>query len=209
MANKQVKKQQQNQRREKLLRDALNQTLRLHIVSVIIIVLAFLMLLVSFTSIYNSTDGSTEVSVSGWSFFFCGLTGDFESSQEIYGSIGVFYYWAPQITRIVASLTLIAAAAMLLNLVCEVVTLVAKMHFVTLLSMFFGLVAVALFIAVYAVQFSFAEPVIYDSPSYCNGNTACSIQSSAFLPAVILIASEAVEVIICVKLRCARKNYGE
>lgn len=212
MANKKNGREQLAARRERLYKEACNATSRLHIISICVIVFALLMLLVSFTSIHNTTmndgAGGTEVSVSGWSFFLAGLTGDFEAAQKIYGAIGVFYYWAPEITKTLSMLMIIAVFAIVLTLVLEIVTLVTKQHFLTVISMLFGALGAALLMVVYVRQFAYTNPVVLNTPSYCNGNTACSIRSAALIPFVVLLLFEAVDVFVCLKLRKAKRDYA-
>lgn len=217
MANKRNNNvKQQAERRARFYREECNKTSHLHIASIIIVAFAFLMLLVDFTSIYNGgADSSTgkvigtEVGVSGWSFFFAGLTGDFESAESVYGNIGVFYYWAPQITENICMVVIFAVFSLAVTLALEIITLSTKQHFLTVAAMAFGLLSAVLFVVIYVLQASYLAPVVRDTPSYCNGNTACCIKSAALVPFVVMLVYEAFDVFICKKLLQAKKAYGD
>lgn len=189
MANKTTenqKKQLAEQKRRERYDMARNKTRYYHIICIALCALALLLFFVNFAEVYN-TDAGVEVKVSGWSFFLAGITGNYSSSDSVYGDLAVpFYYYAKLWCKGIGVLAVIAVFLTLVLIVLEVIIVVTKKHSLTYAAVFFGFIDTVLLLAIFIVALYMKEAKILSV--YCSGNPACSIRSYAVLPLLAVLA---------------------
>ena len=168
-------------------------------------VFTLLLMFVTFADVYNSAPGvGVEVKVSGWSFVMSGLTGNFTSTESIYGDMAMpFYYYATEWCETVATCSFIAVGVIILNIVLQIFAGIKKLHILNVVSAVLSLVATILLIVCYAQGLAMKNGGILSI--YCGGNPLCSIRSFAIFPAIISLGGVVVSTIATAEYMKASK----
>ena len=162
-------------------------------VHVVVLLLCFL----PFVGIYNSVMPGIEIQVNGWNALFCCLTGNYTATGALYGNMDIFNYYAADACH---SLGIFGMIAMLVLIVAFAVTLAAaigKQPMLCLCAFVLDLAAVVLLILAYRSGMAVAQSNIIEV--YCQSNPACSVESYATLPAVLMLACVVLQGIAAVK----------
>ena len=162
-------------------------------VHVVVLLLCFL----PFVGIYNTDMPGIEIQVNGWNALFCGLTGNYTATGALYGNMDIFNYYAADACH---SLGIFGMIAMLVLIVAFAVTLAAaigKQPMLCLCAFVLDLAAVVLLILAYRSGMAVAQSNIIEV--YCQSNPACSVESYATLPAVLMLACVVLQGIAAVK----------
>ena len=166
----------------------------LPLLSLLIAGVLLLMMLVNWAAVYNTNSG-IEVKVSGFQCVRAGISGNYTSADAAYGDIAVpFNYYAAGETHSLCTVSVIVLFVIVAHLVVLLfATITNKQGVFNLLGIVFSLAEFSLFIACYAVALSMKDASILST--YCNGNPACSIVSTAIVPALVAFFSVAVPVL--------------
>lgn len=162
-------------------------------VHVVVLLLCFL----PFVGIYNTDMPGIEIQVNGWNALFCGLTGNYTATGALYGNMDIFNYYAANACH---SLGIFGMIAMLVLIVAFAVTLAAaigKQPMLCLCAFVLDLAAVVLLILAYRSGMAVAQSNIIEV--YCQSNPACSVESYATLPAVLMLACVVLQGVAAVK----------
>ena len=162
-------------------------------VHVVVLLLCFL----PFVGIYNTDMPGIEIQVNGWNALFCGLTGNYTATGALYGNMDIFNYYAADACH---SLGIFGMIAMLVLIVAFAVTLAAaigKQPMLCLCAFVLDLAAVVLLILAYRSGMAVAQSNIIEV--YCQSNPACSVESYATLPAVLMLACVVLQGVAAVK----------
>ena len=203
MANKkrknEIRQAYQRKAQEQKFEAAVKKIFIYPCIALAINVLVLVLLFVTFADIYNSSSSvGVEVSVSGWSFVMSALTGNYTSVEPIYGDIAMpFYYYAAEWCQTIGTCALLAAIAVILTLVVQLVTVIRKNHVLNLISLALSVVSFVLLIVCFAKGIDMINSDII--PIYCGGNPLCTIRSYAIIPALLALGGGVVSAIATVK----------
>ena len=170
------------------------RTRLLSLASLLIVGVLLLMMLVNFASVYNTNVG-TEVKISGFNCVAAGLSGNYTSSDASYGDIAVpFNYYAASQTHTLCTVSIVVLFVIVAHIVVALFAVITnKQGVFNFLTIALGLAEGVLFIVCYAVARSMKDAEILSG--YCNNNPACSIESTAILPALLAIFSLALPIL--------------
>ena len=150
-----------------------------------------------FLGIYNTDIQGIEIQVNGWNALFCGLSGQYTSTGALYGNMDIFNYYA---TDACHSLGLWGMIAMLLLVVLFAVTLATvfgKQPVLCVPAFALSLLGFVFLVLAYRSGMAVAQSNIIEV--YCQSNPACSVESYATIPAVLLLGCVVLNLIATVK----------
>ena len=182
-----------------------NGLLAFYIWSAAILAVAVLCYFFNWVYVYNSASG-IEVKVSGFSFIAATLSGNYSSTDKIYGDMAVpFYYYAKQSCLNVGGVTLAAGILNVVSIAVLIAVIITKLHSLSYVSVISSLASFVLLI----VAFVFALGMKNDDilSVYCGGNPKCSIESLAIIPALVTAAALVVQCFAALKLFKAQMQY--
>ena len=165
-------------------------------------VIALLSFFANFVEIYLQGYG-VEQSTSGWAFIAALLTNGYSSPTLSPSLANVFYVFAEDWCAPLATVALLGALVLIINLAVQIVTLVKKLNVLNAVSAVLGLLAAILLIVCYAKGLDMKNANILSD--FCGGNPNCSIKSYAIVPAILAIGSAAVNAFAAVKTMQASK----
>ena len=194
MANKKsVEIRKQNARRDDLI--SARKKLRVFPVATLVLaVILLLLFLTNWAAIHNSADGSIEVKFTGFQSISAGLSGNYKSADEAsFGNLSTFYYFVPSAVRTLCLLTVVTLFVLIVQgIVSLFAAITNKQGAFNVVGVVLAAAEAGLFIACYAVARSMNDPMV---AGYCKGNPACSVQSTAILPALFAILSLALPIL--------------
>lgn len=186
MANKRLNEQRIRKEKELRFNKECAKLTVFPIIALIGMVAIMLLFLVDWANIYNTKIVGKEVSISGFNCLFSGLTGNYSSSDAIYGDMAIpFYYYAKSYCENLSILTLISAVIFLLLLVSQLVGIFTKKHILNIISAALGILLTIMLIACFVIALDMSNSKILSV--YCGGNPACFIQSYAIIPAIVAL----------------------
>ena len=185
MANKKsVEQRKQTARAEALL--AKRKKLRVFpLISLVMTVVLLLLMLTNWAAIYNSDTGKNDLEYTGYQSVSAGLSGNYKSADiNAFGEIATFYGFVPDKVKTLSLLSVIVLFVLVVHGLIELFAVITnKQSAFNVLGVIFTVASAGLFIACYAVARSMDGVMI---AAFC-GNPACSVQSSAIIPAVFAI----------------------
>lgn len=194
MANKKsVEIRKQNARRDDLL--VARKKLRVFpVIALVLAVILLLLFLTNWAAIHNSADDSIEVKFTGFQSISAGLSGNYKSADEAsFGNLSTFYYFVPSAVRTLCLLTVVTLFVLVVQgIVSLFAAITNKQGAFNVIGVVLAAAETGLFIACYAVARSMNDPMV---DGYCKGNPACSVQSTAILPALFAILSLALPIL--------------
>ena len=194
MANKKYKemnmqKEQERIRKEKeerFTKTCNKELTKFPIIAMVGLAVLLLLFFVDWAYIYNTDIGGKEVSISGFNCLFSGLTGNYTSSDSIYGDMAIpFNYYASAQCENLSIMTLISAVILLILLVCQLVTVITKQHMLNILCAIISVLLSIMLIVCFSMALGMKDSKIL--PIYCGGNPACSIKSYTIIPAIVAL----------------------
>ncbi len=159
----------------------------------VVLLLCFL----PFVGIYNTDIPGIEIQVNGWNALFCGLSGNYTATGALYGNMDIFNYYAADACH---GLGLWGMIAMLVLVVAFAVTLAAaigKQPVLCICAFVLDLAGFVFLVLAYRSGMAVAQSNIIEV--YCQSNPACSVESYATIPAVLMIANIVLHGIAAVK----------
>lgn len=153
--------------------------------------------LLSFVAIYNTDIQGTEIKVSGWNALFCGLTGSYTTPGSLYGNMDIFNHFAPDASHAIGLWGMIA---MLLLVVLFAVTLAAvfsKQPALCVCAFVLSLLGFVALVLAYRSGLAVRQSNIL--VEYCQSNPACSVESYATFPAVLLLVTSVFHLVGTIK----------
>lgn len=189
---------------EKRVASVKTKTRVLSAFSLFVTVLLLLLLLTNWAAIHNSADDSIEVRFTGFQSVSAGLSGNYKSADEgSFGNLATFYYFVPSAVRTLCLLTVVTLFVVVVQGIVSLFAVITnKQGMFNVIEILFAAAEAGLFVACYAVARSMNDPMV---AGYCSGNPACSVQSTAILPALFAILSLALPVLRCVLSKKAKK----
>ena len=188
MANKRsVEQRNQTARAEALL--ASRKKLRVFpLLSLAVTVILLLLMLTNWAAIYNTDMSGNEIEFTGFQSVSAGLGSNYKSMDtDSFGHISTFYAFVPEKVRTLSLLSIIVLFVLVVHGLVEVFAIITnKQGAFNVLDVIFTAAATGLFVACYAVARSMHDAMI---SGYCNGNPACSVQSSAIIPVILALFS--------------------
>lgn len=172
-------------------------------VAIILVSVAFFFL--NWVEIYNTDiNPHIELKASGFECISAALKNNYTSADS---PLFIFYHWVHDEYNMISIdlfcwATVAAVIVMVLTVILEIVMFFTKDHSWSLITVVLTAVSsVALFIA-FGAALSVSGPILKE---YCNNNPACSINSYAIVPALIMLAAVAIEVIHYLKYKDTEK----
>ena len=153
--------------------------------------------LLPFVAIYNTDIQGTEIKISGWNALFCGLSGRYTTPGSLYGNMDIFNHFAPDASH---GIGLWGMIAMLLLVVLLAVTLAAvfgKQPVLCVCALVLSLLGFVALILAYRSGLAVRQSNIL--VEYCQSNPACSVESYATIPAVLLLVTAVFHLIATIK----------
>lgn len=150
-----------------------------------------------FLGIYNTDMPGIEIQVNGWNALFCGLSGQYTATGALYGNMDIFNYYATDACR---SLGLWGMIAMILLVVAFAVTLAAaigKQPVLCVPALALNVLGFVALVLAYRSGRAVAQSNIIEV--YCQSNPACSVESYATIPAVLMLGCVVLHAIATVK----------
>lgn len=173
-------------------------------ITAVLLAASILLFFIPWAEIFNTDIGGAEVSINGWACAIARLTGNFASTNGIYGDMAVpFYYYAPEDCEPLSLFSLIAAIGILVSLVLMVITMIKKTQALNCASLLLNIVGAVFLFLSYTTALSMNQSEIL--PQYCSSNPACSVRSFAVIPAVCMALAVIVSLIASIKYLQARK----
>ncbi|MBQ7712884.1 MAG: hypothetical protein IJT69_03600 [Clostridia bacterium] len=171
--------------------------------SLVVVILLLLLLFTNWAAIHNSADDSIEVKFTGFQSISAGLSGNYKSADEAsFGNLSTFYYFVPSAVRTLCLLTVVTLFVLVVQGVVSLFAAITnKQGAFNVIAILLAAAEAGLFIACYAVARSMNDPMV---SGYCKGNPACSVQSTAILPALFAILSLSLPVLRCILSKKAR-----
>ena len=169
------------------------RTRLLSLASLLIVGVLLLMMLVNFASVYNTNIG-IEKRITGFNCVAAGLSGNF-TDMSLYGDIAMpFNYYAASQTHTLCTVSIVVLFVIVAHIVVALFAVITnKQGVFNFLTIALGLAEGVLFIVCYAVARSMKDAEILSG--FCQGNPACSIESTAILPALLAIFSLALPIL--------------
>ena len=166
--------------------------------------LLLIFMLVNWAAVYN-TDSGIEVKISGFNCVAAGLSGNYTGTDAAFGDMAVpFHYYAESYVKTLSVLSVIVMFVSIARILVEIfASITNKQGAFNFLGIGFGAAQSALFIWCYSVALSMKDARIL--AVYCGGNPACSIVSTAILPAVFAILSISIPVLGLILSKKAKK----
>lgn len=188
MANQKSVEQRKRSAREEALIAGRKKLRIFPLVPLVMTVVLLLLMLTNWAAIYNTDMAGNEVEYTGFQSVSAGLGGNYKSMDTgSFGHIATFYAY---VGGAVKTLSLLSVVVLFVSVVHGLVQLFAvitnKQGAFNVLDILFTLAEAGLFIGCYAVARSMNAEMI---AGYCNGNPACSVQSSAIVPAILALFS--------------------
>ena len=186
MANKKsVEQRKQTARTEALL--AKRRKLRVFpLISLVMTVILLLLMLTNWAAIYNTDIPGNEIEYTGFQSVSAGLGGNYKSMDtSSFGHIATFNAYAGSAVKTLSLLSVIVLFVLVVHGLTELFAVITnKQSAFNVLDVIFTAASAGLFIGCYAVSVSMNDVMI---AGYCKGNPACSVQSSAIIPAILAI----------------------
>lgn len=158
---------------------------------------ALLACVLPFLGIYNTDMPGIEIQVNGWNALFCGLSGQYTATGSLYGNMDIFNYYAPDACH---SLGLWGMIAMLLLVVAFAVTLAAaigKQPVLCVCALALNVLGFVALVLAYRSGMAVAQSDIIEI--YCQSNPACSVESYATIPAVLMLVPTVLHLVATIK----------
>ena len=193
MANKRTREESIRREQERIRQEKeqgakkLYAGLKYYSIAALVGTMAILLLFLgNWVYIYNTDIGGSEVAISGFDCFFAGLTGNYTSTDKLYGDMAVpFYYYAASDCIDLSVITVVSMALLVLLLISQLVTVVSRKYVGHLISLFLGLLLAVMLIVCFIMALGMGDSKILSI--YCSGNPACSIRSLAIVPALVAL----------------------
>ena len=195
MANKKNVEQRVKEQREKELSQR-KKRLRIYpLISLVITGILLLLMLTSWVSIYNTDISGNEIEVSGFQCVSAGLSDNYASTDTgAFGNMAVFSAFAESWVRSLSVVSAVLMFVLILHLLVLVFQLITnKQGAFTVIDIVLIVAEIGLFIASYAIALGVKDSGIL--VKYCKSNPACSVRSSAILPALFAILSVAAPIL--------------
>lgn len=184
MANKRTREENILKEKERKFNNGSKKLTIFTIISLVATVVVLALFLVDWAQIYNTTIAGKEVSFTGLNCLFSALTGNFTSTEKIYGDMAIpFYYYAESNCQDLGLFTLFAGGSLVLLLACQVITLCTKKQVLNVISLVLSLMTTCALIISFVIAIQLNGSQIL--PIYCSGNPACSIRSYAIIPTIL------------------------
>lgn len=199
-----IKKKKRN--KEKALSELALVLKPLNIILIVITIVILLSNIFSWATIYN-TDYGYEVGISGFNVIYCALTNNFTGTGSLAGDMAVpFFYYAEAYCKTLASLTTITFFLTLLSIAVAIVIIKTKKMQVHYLAAIVNIILTILYICCFIQGLAMKNSKIL--PIYCSGNTACSIQSFAIIPAIISFGAVVISVFALIKYIATKAQFS-
>lgn len=117
-----------------------------------------------------------------------------------------FFYYAEAYCKTLASLTTITFFLTLLSIVVAIVIIKTKKMQVHFLAAIVNIILIILYICCFIQGLAMKNSKIL--PIYCSGNTACSIQSFAIIPAIISFGAVVISVFALIKYIVTKVQFS-
>jgi len=189
--------QAQMTKQARVLRAKKNKILIFPKIGIGINVVALLMCILPFVGIYNTDIPGIEIQVKGWHALFCGLTGNYTTAGTLYGNMDIFNYYAPDACHALGLWGMIAMLVLIAAFAVTLAAVIAKQPLLCVCAFVVDLAAVVLLVLAYRSGMAVAQSDII--ATYCQGNPACSVESYATFPAVLMIVAVVLHAIAAVK----------
>ena len=160
-------------------------------------VVALLACFLPFVGIYNTDIQSIEIKVSGWNALFCGLTGSYTTPGAVYGNMDIFNNFATVASHALGLWGMIAMLLLVAALVLTLVCIFAKQPALCIGAFALNLVGFVMLVLAYRSGLAVSQSNIL--VEYCQSNPACSVESYATIPAVLLLVTAVFNLIGSIK----------
>ena len=162
-------------------------------INVVVLLLCFL----PFVGIYNTDMPGIEIQVNGWNALFCGLSGNYTATGAIYGNMDIFNYYAEEACHGLGLWGMIAMLVLVAALAVTLAAAIGKQPVLCVCAFVLNLAGFVLLILAYRSGMAVAQSNIIEV--YCQNNPACSVESYATIPAVLMLVCTVLHGIAAVK----------
>ena len=194
MANKKSVEQRKQAARKTALAAGRKKLRIFPLVSLVMTVVLLILMLTNWAAIYNTDMAGNEVEYTGFQSVTAGLGGNYKSlDTDSFGHIATFFAYAGGAVKTLSLLSVIVLFVLVVHGLVQLFAVITnKQGAFNVVDAVFAIAAAGLFIGCYAVALSMNDAMV---SGYCGGNPACSVQSSAIIPAILAIFSLACPIV--------------
>ena len=153
--------------------------------------------LLPFVGIYNTDIQGTEIKVNGWNALFCGLTGSYTSPGALFGNMDIFNHFAPEAGHAIGLWGMISMLLLVVLFALTLAAIFSKQPVLCVCAFAVSLLGFVALILAYRSGLSVGASNIL--VEYCQSNPACSVESYATIPAVLLLVTAVFHLIATIR----------